>query len=595
MNSSFIDQPISEPPFTKVDYATPNCWQSTSFFVRSNGLKVIRAIRDCTRRIDAPNRNSELLPVIIAESITPLRYVSRPEEKVFEEGKVKNLKVACDRINGLVVEPSGAFSFWRIVGRPSKGNGFVVGREIREGCLIPTIGGGLCQLSGSLYSVAIQAGLMIVERHGHTRRLQDAYFDESRDATVFWNYVDLRFSSATRFQLETFLTEHDLVVRLRAERATETVLRKSAVGATPSLFVSDCLTCGRDDCSQSRRTKKFRTETGRMVLADRLSPEFYRFLQGQVRAHDVILSPRRSASPLAGSLAPLSINVKTFPWTGLKRSVLSRLGSRRKIAAWIRISGARLLAHRYEREIRQQTESYLFIEQELLPHLWARGALIDRKFCVLASRLPSSMLQRRLDALHERHPDRESLREFRMEAAYSAAEDQALKAADRIVSPHEEVVQSIPGCERIPWEYPRAAKMDLANAPGRDAILFPATTAAREGAYEVRAAALELGLKLVAFERNIEHPGFWNGVDITFCSADSIPWDRIAAVMHPAAFISSPRTHLRAIASGIPILASRGCGLPAAQFVDVEIGASEDLIFKIQNYGRRLSYATETR
>src|SRR5579859_3447493 len=196
MNSSFIDQSISSPPVVEAVSTTPNFWRGASFFVRSNGLRAIRTIRNCSRTYEAPSRDSGLLPFIVAESVTSLRYVRGPEEQVFEEGKIENLRVACERITGLVIEPSGEFSFWRIVGRPTVANGFAIGREIREGCLIPTIGGGLCQLSGSLYSVASRAGLTILERHGHTRRLLDSYFDESRDATIFWNYVDLRFSSA---------------------------------------------------------------------------------------------------------------------------------------------------------------------------------------------------------------------------------------------------------------------------------------------------------------------------------------------------------------------------------------------------------------
>lgn len=594
MNPSPMDQPIHNPPAGEADFAIPNIWRDASFFVRSNGLRAIRAIRDSSRTAEALKRDSRLLPFIAAESVTPLRYVRRPEERAFEEGKIKNLRLACERITGLIIEPAGEFSFWRAVGRPSRAHGFVIGREIREGCLIPTIGGGLCQLSGSLYAVATQSGSTILERHGHTRRLQDAYFDESRDATIFWNYVDLRFSAGIRFQLETYLTDRDLVVRLRTERPMERAHGNTVLGAAASELVSDCLSCGREDCHQYQQTRRFEDGASRVVIADRLSPESNRFLQGQLKAHDLVLSPIHQAPLSEGSHAVVPVMVKTFPWTRLKRSVISRLGARRKIAAWVRIAGARLLAHRFEREIRQRPGSYLFIEQELLPHLWIRGALSGRKFCVLASRLPSSLMQRRLDALYEKHPDRDSLREFRMESAYCEAEDEALGAADRIVSSHEEVVQSIPRCERLPWEPSRATDVVSAGSVEPDAFLFPAITAAREGAYEVRAAALELGLSLVAYERNIEQPDFWQGVDITFCSPDSIPWERIAAVIHPAAFISFPRAHLRAIASGVPVLASRGCGLPPGQVTEVITGSPQDLILKIRNGDWRSNDATQT-
>ncbi len=85
------------------------------------------------------------------------------------------------------------FSFWRHVGRPTRGRGFADGRELREGCIVPSVGGGFCQLSNALYAAALDAGCEIVERHAHSRRVPGSMAEAGRDATVFWNYVDLRF------------------------------------------------------------------------------------------------------------------------------------------------------------------------------------------------------------------------------------------------------------------------------------------------------------------------------------------------------------------------------------------------------------------
>ena len=77
--------------------------------------------------------------------------------------------------------------------------GFVKGRELREGCIIPNVGGGLCQVSNALYDAALQAGHEIVERHAHTQVIAGSLAEQGRDATVFWNYVDLRFRSERPF------------------------------------------------------------------------------------------------------------------------------------------------------------------------------------------------------------------------------------------------------------------------------------------------------------------------------------------------------------------------------------------------------------
>jgi vancomycin resistance protein VanW len=65
------------------------------------------------------------------------------------------------------------------------------GTEIRDGCVIPSVGGGLCLLSGALFRLAAEMDWDILERHGHTVQGRDF---RSVDATVFWPQVDLRFA-----------------------------------------------------------------------------------------------------------------------------------------------------------------------------------------------------------------------------------------------------------------------------------------------------------------------------------------------------------------------------------------------------------------
>lgn len=108
-----------------------------------------------------------------------------------EEGKIRNLRIAAAHFDGRVLSPSQGFSFWRLLGRPSRGRGFLPGTEVRDGCVVPSMGGGLCLLSGLLFRLAAELGWTIVERHGHTIAPQNF---EQIDATVFWPFVDLRFA-----------------------------------------------------------------------------------------------------------------------------------------------------------------------------------------------------------------------------------------------------------------------------------------------------------------------------------------------------------------------------------------------------------------
>jgi vancomycin resistance protein VanW len=117
------------------------------------------------------------------------------------EGKLANLRLAAQRLDGTLVAPGRIFSFWTLVGAPDAENGFKVGRSIRADVVAADVGGGLCQLSGLAYELGLRAGIAIVERHPHT---QDLYTDETRftplglDATVVYGHKDLRLRNDRR-------------------------------------------------------------------------------------------------------------------------------------------------------------------------------------------------------------------------------------------------------------------------------------------------------------------------------------------------------------------------------------------------------------
>lgn len=186
------------------------------FAVKSNLLKVKRGLRDvldgAVRRLPRGEARGETA----AEVATPLYTDTDPKELGLQLGKVQNLRIAARAVDGLIIRRGEIFSFWAHVGRPTRARGYVEGRELRQGCLIPTVAGGLCQLSNSLYRAAKQAGCGIIERHGHTAPVPNSSFPPGEDATVFWNYVDLRFRANRDLRLSVRLSQEQLIVRLEA-------------------------------------------------------------------------------------------------------------------------------------------------------------------------------------------------------------------------------------------------------------------------------------------------------------------------------------------------------------------------------------------
>jgi len=117
-----------------------------------------------------------------------------------QKNKVKNLARATLKTDYALIEPEQIFSFWRLVGSTTASKGYDNGMTIADGKLTRSMGGGLCQLSNALYWVALHCGCDIIERHRHSF---DFFPDSYRTvpfgagATVFNNYVDLRFTNRT--------------------------------------------------------------------------------------------------------------------------------------------------------------------------------------------------------------------------------------------------------------------------------------------------------------------------------------------------------------------------------------------------------------
>jgi vancomycin resistance protein VanW len=133
----------------------------------------------------------------------------------FLEGKLANIRLSAASLDGVVVAPGEVFSFWKLVGCPSAAAGFAVGRSIRGGIVGGEIGGGLCQVSGIAYEAGLRAGLIVVERHPHSRDLYaeaDRFTPLGLDATLVWPNKDLRLSNPFAVPVQFRFAVRDLTV-----------------------------------------------------------------------------------------------------------------------------------------------------------------------------------------------------------------------------------------------------------------------------------------------------------------------------------------------------------------------------------------------
>lgn len=114
--------------------------------------------------------------------------------------KIKNLELAINKINRIVIYPGETFSFWKLIGTTTKRKGYLEGMVLTQGSFIPGVGGGLCQLSNLIYWLTLHTPLEVTERYRHS---YDVFPDSSRTlpfgsgATVSYNYIDLQIYNGT--------------------------------------------------------------------------------------------------------------------------------------------------------------------------------------------------------------------------------------------------------------------------------------------------------------------------------------------------------------------------------------------------------------
>lgn len=106
-----------------------------------------------------------------------------------------NVWLAASHIDGTLLAPGEQFSYNASVGPRTAPLGWRMAHQYQDGQVVDGIGGGVCQVSSTLYNAVLLAGLKIVERHNHSMPV--AYLTPGRDATVSYGFLDFKFANST--------------------------------------------------------------------------------------------------------------------------------------------------------------------------------------------------------------------------------------------------------------------------------------------------------------------------------------------------------------------------------------------------------------
>lgn len=168
-------------------------------------------------------KEKEKLDKLISSYSSNLIKKGKGVDPVLQENKAVNIRLASNKINGIIIKPGEVFSFWRTIGKVNKRTGYKEGRVIKDNKLIPGTGGGLCNLANTINNLVLNSPLEIVEFHKHSDALapdNGKRIPLANGTSVSYNYIDYRFKNNTdqNVQLLLWCDDEKLYGELRSEK-----------------------------------------------------------------------------------------------------------------------------------------------------------------------------------------------------------------------------------------------------------------------------------------------------------------------------------------------------------------------------------------
>ncbi|WP_066712548.1 VanW family protein [Clostridium sp. Marseille-P299] len=142
------------------------------------------------------------------------------------EARKQNIENAVKKINGTSILPGESFSCYEALKPITEENGYTVASSYEDGKIVSSVGGGICQVSTTLYNAILGAELEVTERHAHSMTV--SYVDLSRDAAIAGDYMDLSFTNNLDYPVVINATAKDgrLTFTILGEETRDKQVRK---------------------------------------------------------------------------------------------------------------------------------------------------------------------------------------------------------------------------------------------------------------------------------------------------------------------------------------------------------------------------------
>lgn len=209
--------------------------------------------------------------------------------------RTTNLKLAANKINGTVLLPNEEFSYNKVVGERTIKAGYKMAATYSNGAVVDGLGGGICQISSTLYDAVVMANLKITTRRNH--QFVTSYLPAGKDATVVWGSQDFKFVNSRKYPIRITATVQNGVATIQVWGIKEEVeydisieTKKIATIEPTTQYISDpSLPAGQQKVVQAgsngRKVEAYKVTklNGQVVSTTLLSKDTYNAMKRIVR------------------------------------------------------------------------------------------------------------------------------------------------------------------------------------------------------------------------------------------------------------------------------------------------------------------------
>ncbi|NLM34786.1 MAG: hypothetical protein GX206_05045 [Clostridiales bacterium] len=211
-------------------------------------------------------------------------------------GRINNIELATKAINGLLLMPGDTFSFNEVVGERTKERGYKEAGVIINNRIESGLGGGICQVSSTLYNAILKSNINSTERYPHS--LPSSYVDLGRDATVDWGNLDYKFTNTLEYPIyiEGYTKNKVLYFNIYSNKSLTNRRYEivnhvyETVKATTKTVQDSTMPAGSKKIVQQAQTgykvKVYRNtydENNKLIKQELISDDYYKPVQGIVK------------------------------------------------------------------------------------------------------------------------------------------------------------------------------------------------------------------------------------------------------------------------------------------------------------------------